>query len=64
VPDEVLDQLMGDAAILKQISGGMEADTFDFSKRFVRFMHDASSIPFDEVEYEKNKQLAEDTGED
>ena len=42
----------------------METDTFDFSKRFVRFLHDAYNIPFDEVEYEKNKLLPEGSGED
>ncbi len=64
VPDEVLEQIMGEEDILKQISEGMETDTFDFSKRFVRFLHDAYNIPFDEVEYEKNKLLPEGSGED
>ncbi len=43
----------------------MEANTFDFTKRFVRLVHDAYGMPFDEAEYEgRSRALPEETGKD
>ena len=65
VPDDVLDQMMQDHGLLKDISDQMETDTFDFTKRFVRLLHDAYGLPFDELEYEsKEKGLSQQTGKD
>ncbi len=65
LPEEVLEQMMQDQDLLKEISDRMEADTFDFTKRFVRLMHDAYGMPFYETEYELwSRGLPEETGKD